>query len=103
VQNYRHLIYENLEEDIPVFQDIIKQWLPSFDSAWLICDLDGGYRTFLGADRENGDTLNEVCEHKAALTHLWNTPPPLIALRDSLVKCQKTAGSVPDPALSPGQ
>ncbi len=100
VQNYRHLIYENLEEDIPVFQDIIKQWLPSFDSAWLICDLDGGYRTFLGADRENGDTLNEVCEHKAALTHLWNTPPPLIALRDSLVNCLKTAGSVPDPALA---
>lgn len=100
MQNYRHLIYENLEEDIPVFQNIVKQWLPDFDSAWLVYDLDGGYRTFLGADPDNGYTLNEVCEHKAALTHLWNTPPPLIALRDSLVNSLSTSGNTPNPALN---
>ena len=30
---YRHLIYENIEEDVPVAHDLVQEWMPSFDSA----------------------------------------------------------------------
>jgi hypothetical protein len=47
---YRHLIYDNLEEDGARAHDLIEEWLPEFDSALLISDSDGGFRQFLGAD-----------------------------------------------------
>ena len=47
-RHFRHLIYDNIEEDIPVAHDLIYEWLPHFVSALLILDLDGGFRAFLG-------------------------------------------------------
>jgi hypothetical protein len=61
---YRHLIYDNVEEDIPRAHDIIREWLPAFDSALLIYDDGGGYRKSLGADAETGAALAEVCEEQ---------------------------------------
>jgi hypothetical protein len=48
--NYRHLIFDNLEEDAPVFHDLLEEWLPEFESYLLITDQDAGFRKFLGAD-----------------------------------------------------
>lgn len=64
--NYRHLIVDNLEEDTPVAHDIIREWLPSFESALLIFDEDAGYRFFLGADVNSAASLQSCCE-----TTLW--------------------------------
>jgi len=50
-RQYRQLIYDNMEEDIPVGHDLLSEWLPDFDSALLIYDEDGGYRRFLGPTR----------------------------------------------------
>ncbi len=47
---YRHLIYDNVEEDIPRAHDLVRDWLPEFQSALIIYDENGGYRQFLGAD-----------------------------------------------------
>lgn len=58
---YRHIIYDNVEEDIPIAHDLIQEWLPEFDSALIIYDLDGGYRTFLGADPRSGYELKNSC------------------------------------------
>ena len=44
---YRHLIFDNLEEDTPVAADLLRRWLPDFDSIFLIYDTDAGYRYFL--------------------------------------------------------
>lgn len=49
-KRYRHLIYDNIEEDVPTTHDLIREWLPHFDSALLIQDSEGGFRSFLGAD-----------------------------------------------------
>ncbi len=57
VQTYRHLIADNLEEDVPVAHDILRDWLPEFESALLIYDEDAGYRYFLGADIESAYAL----------------------------------------------
>jgi hypothetical protein len=59
---YRHLIYDNLEEDIPLTSDLLQEWLPDFESALLIYDLEGGYRQFLSADPETNYALKKRCE-----------------------------------------
>jgi len=59
---YRHLIVDNLEEDPPVSHDILREWLPDFDSALLIFDEGAGYRFFLAADVESGFSLRRSCQ-----------------------------------------
>ena len=39
VRSYRHLIYDNVEEDNARSHDIVRAWLPKFDSALLLFDL----------------------------------------------------------------
>src|SRR5690606_21602695 len=46
---YRRLLFDDLEEDAPVAHDLVRDWLPSFESALLIYDEHAGYRRFLGA------------------------------------------------------
>ena len=60
-QSYRYLIVDNIEEDTPVSHDIIKFWLPEFDSALIIFDENAGYRSFLGADVESALSIQEYC------------------------------------------
>jgi len=59
---YRHLVYDNLEEATPVSSDLLSEWLPDFDSALLIYDEGGGYRRFLGADPKTSWGLAEYCD-----------------------------------------
>ena len=68
---YRHLIYDNLEEDIPIAQDIVREWVPDLDSALLIMDAKGGYRVFLGADPENGASLQAICQEHPVWNQSW--------------------------------
>ncbi len=66
-REYRHLIFDNLEEDIPLTADLLHEWLPDFESALLIYDLEGGYRQFLSADPESNYALRQHCEVHASL------------------------------------
>ncbi len=75
-RQYRHLIYDNVEEDVPVAHDLVTEWLPDFDSALVVYDEDGGYRRFLGADPESALRIKELCE-------------PVLELRDSFVASQE--------------
>ena len=70
---YRHLIVDNLEEDTPVAHDLLREWLPEFESALLIFDQDGGYRRFLGADPQTGYDLKELCTEHVVLNHSFVT------------------------------
>jgi hypothetical protein len=65
--NYRHLIYDNLEEDVPRAHDLLREWLPEFDSALLIYDQNAGYRRFLGADVNTAWALRELCEDQVIM------------------------------------
>jgi hypothetical protein len=61
---FSYLIYDNVEEDVPVVHDALMDLLPSFQSTVLVHDTDGGFRTFLGADAESGLHLGRMChEH----------------------------------------
>jgi hypothetical protein len=60
-RSYRHLIVDNVEEDTPVSHDILREWLPDFNSALIIFDTDAGYRFFLGADVASAYSLRKSC------------------------------------------
>ena len=79
-RQYRHLIYDNVEEDIPVAHDLLCEWLPDFDSALIIYDNEGGYRRFLGADPDSALRLDGLCEAQATLTQSFVSTPEVQAL-----------------------
>jgi len=85
-QSYRHLIYDNAEEDGARAHDILAEWLPNFDSALLIYDEAAGYRYFLGGDSQSGYGLNELCETKIYLAESFICSPEIMALSNSLTR-----------------
>ncbi|GMV33349.1 MAG: hypothetical protein DPW15_05335 [Chloroflexi bacterium] len=84
-QTYRHLIYDNLEEDISCAHDVIREWMPEFNSALLLYDQDAGYRKFLGGDSVSGSELSRACESQIELTESFVSSANIIQLSNSLV------------------
>ncbi len=82
---YRHLIYDNVEEDTPHAHDLVREWMPDFDSALLIYDSDAGYRHFLGGDAVSGSALNETCESQIEFAESFVSSENIILLSNSLV------------------
>lgn len=74
---FRHLIYDNAEEDNPVAHDLIRDWLPDFDSAMILYDQQAGYRRFLGSDPESAYTLLDGCDEHHIFTETLVTAPAL--------------------------
>lgn len=66
--NYRHLIFDNLEEDPPLTHDILAEWLLQVRSALLIYDEDAGYRRFMGADPYAAKALSRLCDKTYTFT-----------------------------------
>ena len=85
-RNYRHLIYDNVEEDGPRAHDIVRDWLPSFDSALLIYDEGAGFRYFLGADVTTGWGLRELCNDHVVLDESFVMSADVTGLSDALVE-----------------
>jgi hypothetical protein len=84
-RTYRHLIYDNVEEDAPRAHDIINEWLADFDSALLIYDNDAGYRYFLGGDAITGYALSEACDERIEFIESFVSSENIIQLSDMLV------------------
>lgn len=82
--SYKHLIYDNIEEDVPVAHDILRDWLPAFSTSLLIFDSNAGYRAFLGADPESALLLQDDRAEVLNLTDTFVTPPTLKTLSDVL-------------------
>ncbi len=82
---YRHLIYDNVEEDGARSHDIIQEWLANFDSALLIYDTEAGYRYFLGGDSISGYALSESCDEKIEFTESLVCAENIMRLSDTLV------------------
>jgi hypothetical protein len=82
---YRHLIYDNVEEDGPRAHDIIRERMPDFDSALLIYDEGAGYRYFLGGDPATGQALSEVCDEVVEMNESFVMSEYVTGLSNSLV------------------
>ena len=83
-RTYHHLIYDNVEEDVPRGHDIVSQWIADFDSALLIYDEGGGYRRFLGADPEVGWALRELCDEQVLLDESFAVSEEIDYLENAL-------------------
>jgi hypothetical protein len=100
-QAYRHLIFDNVEEDVPVVHDIVRAWLPSFESALLIYDTGGGYRLFLGADPISGLTLRDACQEEIILEGSQVTSPAIETVRQAFSDAiQRRLPDTLDPQIS---
>lgn len=91
-RTYRHLIYDNVEEDPPRAHDIFRDWLPDFDSALMLFDPSGGFRYFLGANLQTGAALRELCDETIELNEQFVMSAGVAELRDGLIA-----------AVNPGQ
>jgi len=98
-RTFRHLIYDNVEEDTPVSHDLLIDWLPEFATALLIYDENGGYRRFLGADPASGLRLRESCDTSTALTESFITTPEIQDLQTAFTSQLKARA---DPQGSTG-
>lgn len=85
-RTYRHIIYDNIEEDIPIAHDILMDWLPELESALLIYDQDAGYRRFLGADSASAMSLAENCEDIFSFEHSFVVNDDLSDLASNLAQ-----------------
>lgn len=83
---YRHLIYDNVEEDTPVAHDLLRAWLPRLESALLIYDTEAGYRRFLGADPESAATLSALCDEQLTFSTSFVTTPAMATLQTKLAR-----------------
>jgi hypothetical protein len=92
-RTYRHLIYDNAEEDTPRSHDILREWLPDFDSALLIYDEGSGFRQFLGADVDTGRALRELCNEHIEMRDSFVMSEGVAALSDSLYEAIVPASS----------
>ncbi len=95
VRTYRHLIFDNVEEDIPRAHDLLRAWLPEFDFALLIYDDDAGFRRFLGADTGSGLALQESCNQVVSLDQSFVSSANITQLALAL-----TAAIAPDFGLT---
>jgi hypothetical protein len=77
--SYRHLIYDNVEEDTPVAHDLLAEWLPSFDTALIIYDQDAGFRSFLGADPGSAVRFKDLVARQVIFSDSFITSPALAA------------------------
>lgn len=85
-KNYRHLIYDNVEEDGTRAHEIVAEWLTDFQSALLIYDERGGFRYFLGADTQTGWALRERCDEQVQLQDSFVMSEEIASLADGLTE-----------------
>ena len=97
-RTYRHLIFDNAEEETYAAQELVRRWLPHLESALIVVDEDGGYRAFLGADPQNAERLAGCSARRARLSRSHIMAPGLQTvighMRQALLR--PTAVSAPE-------
>jgi len=74
---YRHIIADNIEEDVPVSHDLLRTWLRRCETALLVHDWDGGYRAFMAADPQSAAALKPLCRQ-------WVTLPASLVMDEGV-------------------
>lgn len=77
-RQFRHVLVDNLEETIPVEQDLLRRLLAGCDSATLAYDEGGGYRILLGIDPDGARMLQEECRAGMVLADRFVPQPALL-------------------------
>ncbi len=103
VNSIKHIIVDNIEEDVPVTHDLLTDWLPQAESCLVIYDSEAGYRRFLGADPLSAHSLIEQCAFKYTFTDSLVTSPEIhslsVHLKNSLLRKSAPRSNI-DPRLA---
>lgn len=94
---YRHLLVDNLEENVPVAHEMIAWAMPHMHSTIMAYDEGGGYRVFLGADAQGALELGQRCDDTRIFRELLEPTADALALSDVLRRSLRVEG----PAASP--
>jgi len=65
--SYKHLVYDNVEEDIPRGHDLAMELADGLSTCLVIFDQGGGYRQFLGADPRSAQRFRSACSQELVL------------------------------------
>lgn len=94
-ERYDHLLVDNVEETVPVAQDLIDRLLSECDSGLLVHDQGGGYRVALGVDPEGAADLRTQCSEVVTLETSATSTPDMAALSARLGRQLGQAVDVP--------
>jgi hypothetical protein len=95
---YRHLLVDNVEENVPVAHDLIAWMMDWCQSTVLVLDERGGHRVFLGADAEGASVLAERCTERLDCARLFHPNEHLLAFADAVgAAVQAPAGFAASP------
>ncbi|MBE2268592.1 MAG: ATP-dependent helicase [Anaerolinea sp.] len=84
---FAHLIVDNVEEENPRLVDLLVEWLPDADSALILFDAEGGFRSFLGADPQYALTqIRASADEYVEFTQSFVNSPELDALGNELAR-----------------
>ncbi|MEA3408679.1 MAG: hypothetical protein U9R48_11505 [Chloroflexota bacterium] len=81
---YRHLLVDNLEENVPVAQEFIVWAKDQCASSVLAHDEGGGYRIFLGADAEGAADLASQGDEVVVFDELLGAKEEVVAFSNAL-------------------
>jgi hypothetical protein len=99
LRRYRHIIADNVEEDVPVAHDLLAEWLKEAASALVVMDHSGGLRTYLGADPEGAARLADLCERRVSFEHTVVSSPAVEALAKGLLRHRDSRRRAASPGL----
>jgi hypothetical protein len=104
IDSYRHILVDNIEEDVPVTHDLLSEWLPQAESCLLIYDSQAGYRRFLGADPLSAHQLSKPCTESFLFEDSYVISPEVqslsIHLKNALYRTPSITTDIdPRPAL----
>jgi len=95
---YRHLLADNLEENVPVAHQFLDWAGRQCCSTVLACDDGGGYRVFLGADAEGAYALGARGDRTLVLSDLLEPTADPLALADRVRRVLRVESAIPTPA-----
>jgi hypothetical protein len=81
---YRHLLVDNLEENVPVAHELISWAMEQCQSSVLARDVGGGYRVFLGVDPAGADEVAALCSDTLVFDRLLEPTADALAFSDAL-------------------
>jgi hypothetical protein len=105
---YRHLLVDNLEENVPVALDWLRWASEQCEATVLAFDVGGGYRLFLGADVKAAEELGDCCDLTLAFAQLTESTADALALAGAIRRALGLPEVTPEslgmgPLLSAGE
>ncbi len=91
-----HLVFDNIEEEVPSAHHFVRELSDSFSSMLLISDTNGGYRGFLGADPVSAEQLRDLCGVSAELDYSFVSSDPVQAMEQVIADPKLGSSELPD-------